>query len=407
MANRPIPTGLQIVGSKASKRIPRYPSHSFNIRHLPFQIQPFCIAPVLAGETLKNLNLQARVVTDPVRNRLIGWWIEHYYFYVKLTDLADRDDAKEMLMDMTASMPTDAVASVKNYHRAGVNWTQLCMDRIVDEYFRDEGDALSTLIDGMYSAQLQGKDWSDSVYTDAEVPSATLGENPIDAETFEGQYRTWEYMRNMGLTEATYEDYLSAFGIRNAKAEEAHKPELIRFSRNWQYPSNTVDPTTGAATSAVSWSIAERADKDRFFKEPGFIVGVTVARPKVYMSNQLESASHLLDNAFAWLPATLKDDVASSLKKITKATGLLGGVHTASDYWVDVRDLFVHGDQFVNFSLADTVGGLVALPTAVHTTARYPTKAMVDLLFTGAVGGKVEQDGITSFNILGTQQDYT
>jgi len=32
---------------------------------------------------------------------------------------------------------------------------------------------------------------------------------------------------------------------------------------------------------------------------------------------------------------------------------------------------------------------------------------MVDLLFTGAAGGKVEQDGITSLNILGTQQDYT
>ena len=336
-----IPAGLQIVGSKASKRIPRYPSHTFNVRHLPFQIQPFCIAPVLAGETLKNLNLQARVVTDPVRNRLIGWWIEHYYFYVKLTDLADADDAKDMLMDMTASMTADATANVKYYHHSGVNWLSRCVDRIVDEYFRDEGDALSTLIDGMYAAQINGKTWLDSAYTDAEVPSASVdgSTNPIDFETFEGQYRTWEFMRNMGLTEATYEDYLAAFGVRGAKEEEPHKPELIRFSRNWQYPSNTVDPTTGAATSAVSWSVQERADKDRFFKEPGFIVGVTVARPKVYLSNQRESASHLLTNAFNWLPAALKEDVSSSLKKVTQATGPLGGLHTATDYWVDVRDL--------------------------------------------------------------------
>ena len=67
-------------------RVQRHPKHTFHLFTRPYQIQPFLIAPVLAGETMKNLLLQARVVTDPVQNRLIGWWQEYYFFYVKARD---------------------------------------------------------------------------------------------------------------------------------------------------------------------------------------------------------------------------------------------------------------------------------------------------------------------------------
>ena len=60
----------------------RRPRHDFNVRHMPFCITPFAIAPVLPGETLKDGNLQSRAVVDPIKNPLIGWWLEHYVFYV-------------------------------------------------------------------------------------------------------------------------------------------------------------------------------------------------------------------------------------------------------------------------------------------------------------------------------------
>ena len=66
----------------------RSPIHRFHLRHYPFQLQPFMLAPVIPGETMKNLLLQARVVTDPIKNGLIGWWQEYYFFYVKHRDLA-------------------------------------------------------------------------------------------------------------------------------------------------------------------------------------------------------------------------------------------------------------------------------------------------------------------------------
>lgn len=407
--NVQIPAGLQ-VSSGTPSRVSRKPSHSFHLKHQPFQIQPFMIAPVLAGESMQNLLLQARCVSAPVRNRLIGWWMEHYFFYVKLTDMADRDDIKEMLVAMGTSVDTDAVADVQHYHYSGVNWLSMAMDRIVEEYFRDEGDTLATEIDGLYAAQINSKSWLDSVYTETELPADTFDAttNPADLDLFEKAQLTWEYMRNQGLSQMTFEEYCAMFGVRGAVEEEPHRPELIRFVRNWQYPSNTIDPTDGSATSAVSWSVAERADKKRFFKEPGFLIGVTVARPKVYLSNQRESASHLLDDAFSWLPATMKDDVSSSIKRVTQATGPLGGLHAADDYWVDVRDLFIYGDQFVNFALSATDQGLVALPVTTHPLSRYPTAAMVDALWAGTDHEDfVEQDGIVNLDILGTQKDFT
>ena len=45
----------------------RQPEHAWAVKHLPFAIQPFMIAPVLPGETLKNALMQVRAVTQPVK----------------------------------------------------------------------------------------------------------------------------------------------------------------------------------------------------------------------------------------------------------------------------------------------------------------------------------------------------
>ena len=177
--------------------------------------------------------------------------------------------------------------------------------------------------------------------------------------------------------------------------------------REWSYPSNTINPENGTPSSAVSWSIAERADKDRFFAEPGFIIGVSVARPKVYMGKQRESASHLLNDAFSWLPAVMREQAETSLKQVAQGTGPLGGLHTANAYWVDIRDLFLYGDQYVNFALTETDAGLVALPSTSNSLSRYASEADVDALFASDTRELVRSDGIINMTILGTQIDQT
>lgn len=393
-------------------RIPRRPSHSFHVRHEPFQIQPFMIAPVLPGETMKNFMWQARAVTSPIRNPFIGWWLEYYFFYVKHRDLDGREDFTEMMLDQEKDMSSyDEAASAQYYHFGGsINWTRLALKRIVEEYFRNEGEGWDDHMHaGLPMASVMHNGWWDTVLTETAFgedtgPDIDLdGDGNVTAGEVDKAMRMWEFATANNMTKMSYEDFLATYGVRTPR-EELHKPELLRYAREWSYPTNTIDPTTGAPSSAVSWTIAERGDKDRFFKEPGFVVGVTVARPKVYFSGIKGSATSLLNNPMAWLPALMRDDPLTSLQLQDAASGIIPG--HSEPYWVDVRDLFVYGDQFLNFDLADTSAGLVALP-ASDLQRRYAPSSDIDKLFVGTEGGMVTQDGRCDLTILGTQMDHT
>ena len=409
-------TAVHSLGSQ--QRVGRYPKHRFRVNHRPYQLQPFLIAPVLPGETMKKATLQARAKTDALAADadMLGWWLEHYLFYVKLTDLVGREDFTEMLMDATKDMSAhDTAANAKTYHSGyGVDWTQLCLDRIVDEYFRDEGDA-PALFDGLPIVSIEGNSLFDSVMLDSEVsstddylPGEEMDVVPDKYASFGAQYAQWKQMQEMKLVTATFEDYLKAYGVKPDTQPDRvnYKPELIRYSREWQYPSTVVH--SGSTTSAVVWSVAESADKDRLFKEPGFIVGVTCARPKVYLGKQTGAGAGLMNDAYAWLPATMQDAPFTSLKQfaaVAAEDGPLGALPTEA-YWIDLRDLLIYGDQFHN--MAGTEAGFAALPTA-SVERRYAAEAEIDAMFADAVGGSkyIHQDGVVNFSILSHQRDTT
>lgn len=394
-----------IVPTGRVSRVPRSPKHKFQLRTRPYVIQPFVIAPVLPHETMKNALLQARVVSDPVKNPLIGWWKEYHLFYVKHRDLDIRDDLVDLMLQPDANLNAHAVAAkVDTYHKGGtIDWVQQCLDRVVRMYFRDEEDDALHTVDGMPLAQIEGNSWLDSL-TDTTLLDAG---DPIEGsnnEQLDLMQAQWEHMRALQMTDMSYEDWLATFGVRKPKTE-LHHPELIRSIRTWQYPSNTVDPATGAPTSALSWSIAERADKDRYFTEPGFIFGVTIARPKIYFNRQQSAGVSMMTNALNWLPAIMKDHPFTSLKEFANNAGPLAT--STNGYWVDIRDLLVYGDQFVNFAFTATDAGMVALPTA-GLEKRYVSDADIDALFvTPETKGLVREDGVISFLIHGAQQDVT
>lgn len=400
-------------------RATRKPSHRFEVRYRPYQIQPIMIAPVWPGETMKNLLMQARVITDPIKNPLLGWWNETYFFYVKLTDLADRDALTNMLVTNASSAALATAADVDTYHSAGgINYTQKSLDLITQWYFRDEDETvLQGEIDGLPLARSDAPGWMQSA-KDAtvvgELQHELPGENPSlpsHMSAFTEHYAQWEAMVSLGLTTSKFEDWVQAFGVNipSAEHEDKRKPELIRYVKQWAYPAGTVNPADGNPANAVTWSMAERADKDRFIKEPGFIVGITCARPKVYFSKQTGSLSHFMNDAFAWLPESLQEQPYAALKKFIGGGAGVGplGVNMTNDYWVDMKDLALHGDQFVNFSLAETDAGFMALPTA-GMNKRYPTAAMVDALFTNAAPlNKVRADGVVDLTILGRVEETT
>jgi hypothetical protein len=78
-------------------------------------------------------------------------------------------------------------------------------------------------------------------------------------------------------------------------------------------------------------------------------------------------------------------------------------------YYVDIKDLFLYGDQYTTEDLSSAIGmNLVSLPDAGLTNKRYVTTTTdIDKLFvdTGAGVGSVRQDGVCEFHILGRQVD--
>lgn len=388
-------------------RVTRNPTHNWSVKAKPFVIQPIVIAPVLPAETMKNALFQARVITDPIKNPLIGWWKEYYFFYVKHRNLIGGEDFTEMMLDLNYDISAQkAAADAPNlYTKTGqVDWVRQCLNAVVAEYFRYEGEAPAT-IDGLPIAGIGSESWFQSLMANNDANANDFNvdldsDGSVEASEIERSMIHWEFLKANNMTDMSYEDYLATFGIRRAK-EERNVPELLRYVREWTYPVNTIDPTNGAPSSACSWAISERMDKDRFFKEPGFIFGVSVTRPKIYFSGQTGAAVGLLDNALSWLPAIMRDEVNTSLKQLEANSCL---TNATEGTWFDIRDLFVYGDQFTN-RLGDDINA-VALPDSA-LQSRFPTSANITSMFVNAGSENVREDGVCRLTILGTQQDMT
>lgn len=405
-------------------RVMRRPAHRFQVRHRPYVIQPCMIAPVLPGETMDKALLQARVVTDPIDNPLIGWWIEYYLFYCPFSCLPHADDLKELMITKDALLPNiSSAAKLAHYHKNGPDFVSECLQVVTETFFRERevawNAAGTTVTQGGETMPICGlrsaDSWLDSVMDVTTIPTtdgAVVDENTGLYDVLDERRLMYERIKELGMTTATYEDWLRMNGVSVETPETISRPELLREISQWSYPTNTIDPLSGVPTSAVSWAVAETADKKRFFREPGFLFACTIARPKVYLSRQYGNATSLFSHALNWLPA-MAHEAAASIIEVVKTTGPLGsGVADATspsqNYVVDLRDLLLYGDQFINFALTATDAGLVALPTAAMVK-RYPPTADIQALFKSASesAGLVRQDGIVSLHVAGKQTDQT
>lgn len=408
---------------RGQRRTIRRPQVPFQLRTRPFQIQPFMCHPVLPGETLKNALVQSRVVTDPIKHALVGWWTEYFIFFVKHRDIGyhlGSDALEQMVLNPNwDSASLESAADQKTYHAGGgINYTRLALETVVEWYFRDQGeDHDVATLDGLPLAQITGRTWMDSLTLEPDLIDTSVkldvdGDGDPEAhELLEAQMH-WEALRAAGLEDMDYEDYLRTFGVQVRQPDASpnlYRPELVRYTREWTYPTNTINPENGAAASAASWAVAFRADKDRFFREPGFLLGLTVTRPKVYSGQQVGSLHGEMKNVFTWLPAILQNQHEKAFVRIAGDEGPLAdifddGSEGFHDYVVDMRDLFTYGDQFINFA-ADASGSFMNGILA-DGSRRYPDATSIDNLFSGD-NKTIRQDGIVTLAIAGRQQDKT
>lgn len=379
-----------VVGDgQKSQRVTRSPFNPFYIASRPMQITPCGIHPVLANETLTNMKFEARMVTDPLASPLSGGALEFYCFYVKLTDLVSIDDAVKAMITTPLTPYTNATASnAAWYHNGGgVNWTKLCYDRIVEVYFRTEQESASTAVVGDYALASIKSPHTGAFGSIAEAANYTglsdLGDQTT-SEALDLALESYDQLKDNGLINMSYEDYLRMVGIR-VNREANHEPELLWSTRKWSYPTNTVDPATGVPTTAMSF-VMENATKSRkLFKEWGFLVLLSVFRPKFFRANQNGAVAHFFDRGVSWIPSILNQNPATSIRLFTDAAtdGPLG-TSQATGYGLDMADLLHYGDQFTNLSLASASGRNLATLPLDATEARYVTTTDMDAIFSGA-----------------------
>ena len=405
MARRITPQSVlpTVVNAPATgRRRTRYPKHNFYVAFQPYDIQPVAIVPVSAGDSIKHLRYEARVLTDAIKSQITGWWAEFYWVYVRFSDLDEYAAAQAMVSDPAFDL-TGLVTSAKTwtYHNGkGPDWLFMAYKRAVRTHFRPENgdwnDALAT--SGAARAGLVGRSWLDTIELEANLP------NPGAADTYAGRWEHYEALRRAKLVTMDYPEWLRSQGIDVPQQlaeplSEKRRPELLRFTRQFAYPSNTVNPDGTGTVSAVSWVVADRMDRAIFCDEPGFVVGLALVRPKLYRAGQVATGAATLRDARTIAPDVLEAAPQETLKMVTGVNQ--ASVTTSVDYWFDTEGVYVLGDQFVVGADAPSA----ALPDAVSLQKSYPSTASITNLFVGASPpALVRVDGSAAFSIVGRRQ---
>lgn len=386
------------------QRRTRAPNHQAYVHFLPWVLQPIMVAPVLPGETLKRLMFQARVLTTPLlNNQVSGWWFETYWFYVKHRHLLTSPSTyMNGMLDMNASWAAVQHGSASGFFNALTGDTRIfesAYQAVVNEYFRGDGEDHTTAAGieagtrNFVRMNLPG--WWESIIPDASLTTNMGGiadDSIAGANTALDQLgevgralEQWQQLRMLGITNMEYDDWLRSFGVSIAAPME-DRPELLRYSREWQEPSSavSVDATAQRVSSVVSWKVMERADKDRYFKEPGVVLGLVVCRPKLY-HDRAQAGVGMLQSAPAW--------------QTPFATGLYDGYQPVvglTGYQFDTADLYNVGDQY-RYLARGSGPATVAFPADGRIV--YPTVSLINSLFVDGANGHVKLDGVTNLAV--------
>lgn len=416
-----------------TERTGRRPQNPFNVQTKPFQIQPVMFHPVLPGETLKTMLIQAQIWSDPLAAALknTGWWCEYNVFYVKHRDLPGYeqgvDGLGKDLVDMFVSNESLAshaagAAIPRSYTpKGGVDFVSAALERVVEEYFRDDGETAGAYhIDNIPICQIYGRGRSDvfdkltkeADYEDHRQELDADGDGTIFVgDEMNRAFNEWAAAHDAGLIDMTYEDWMKTYGGGAGGSVEPdrvdyHRPEDVAYARQFTYPTNTVEPTTGVPAVAVGWRASHNLRKSFRFDEPGWLMVTQTVRPKVYLKNQEGLFAAMMMTRDSWLPAILNSEMDVGHMLIPEATGPLAATLGTGEggYMVNIRDLLLYGEQFVNY--APTGAGFVTLPLDTGQR-RYADATSAMAMFTDTTNGRFRSDGMVSLTIMGRQRETT
>lgn len=417
---------MQIVTPGQTRtRVRRSPSFPLAGTFKPFGLYPVMATPVLPGETMESFQMKRRVISMPIRHPLFGCWLETWLVYVKLTDIAPELATMFLSQDMATTGFTAGSSSDRFFVRAGqIDYLRLAVNKIWDHYFADESEkgVAPPTIDGVPLVKRRAYDWTHNLmFTPDDLVVEDLPSNP------EGQLTGLDLATMMGMSELTYSKYLQQFGVSSQSAAVVQSaPEILRYTQGWVTPVNQIDPSSGAPSSAWAWSDDVTSDKAKRFDEPGFLICLQSARPKMltdalrysYLGNMWGFAdffpSYNLADPAAGIKQVMSDDPA-----FLDAFGPDGG--SALGMLYDHRDILSRGEQFVNdwagpYRLPTISTQRAPTDTTPVQTIRglYPSEADVNAIWTEATAEtpndarrRFYYEGIASVTIRGHVKDTT
>lgn len=330
----------------------------------PMGIYPVMATPVFPGETLNEAEMKWRVLSLPIRHPFVGAWLEMWLVYVKFTDIDP--SMGEMFITDSASATSFVAASDRPHYfvKSGkIDYIKLATDRLVEAYFRDEQEADwdTRLIDTDIHL-LKRSDWNWAQNLMFKPANMDMTEMPSSLPEA-GSLTPLEIMKLAGMSEVTYEKYLMQYGV-SAKAvnASAQLPEILRYTREWTVPTNTLDGATGAPSSTWAWGGTLKSEKPKRFDEPGFLIWYAAIRPKMFDSTISQSLIGAMWGFSDFFPVYNLEDPAAGIKELD--TGFVTNSSTGPVPLIyDHRDLLSHGEAFVN-----DWSGPYALPTATGRT---------------------------------------
>jgi hypothetical protein len=411
---------VQVPGARQGEgRVGRRPETHFELVFKPYQIQPFCFFPVLPGETLMNCNVQLQLWTDPLKAILKNqlWHAEVYFYYVKFRDLPGWEDPGSGLghdlIDMIESNEAltpwlvaggNAWSGCPKY---GVDYVRYALQRVVESYWRDEGvaaEGAGLTVDSVPISTVLGarRDVTDrftvnASYTDRRQALDWDASGTITVDDVEMAYREWVGQKD-GEMSMDYEDWVRAAGgkavTKSDEREELHLPEELTGFREFTYPVNTVEPSTGVPSVAVGWRLRKGLRKMFRFEEWGWVLGVVNIRPKLLHGNQNGLFADMMQTRDNWFPPNMDPRSWQPHLNIAEDKGPLESAVTVgqASYWVNLRDLLKYGEQFTNYVPTPTNGAFAATP---NTTGNFfPASGDVMAPFSDTTNGRIRAAGV-------------
>ena len=334
------------------------------------------------------------------------------------TDGLGRDLVDMFVSNESIASHQDADGNAVTYcPPGGVDFVLNAVRRVVDEYFRDEGESYSIAeIDGIPLCQIYGRGRSDafdkltlaSAYQDhrQELDADNDG-NIYVGDEMNRAFQEWAVAHDAGIIDMTYDDWMRTYGGRAVETDidrvDYHRPEDLAYMREFTYPTNTVEPTTGIPAVAVGWRVAKQLRKSFRFEEPGWILVTQTVRPKVYLENQEGLVAAMMQTRDSWLPAILNAESTVGHAVVDDLVGPLAAT-MAADYMVSYRDLLLYGEQFINYTPSGA--GFMELPLSTGAR-RYAAATEIMEMFSDTVNGRFRTDGMISLSILGRQKEVT